>query len=198
MKTCSADEGKFFKVSPGVAVKIIPRSSTTTQSSTEASSPTSSLPSSSPSTRPTLSSSDPPETTPTCVATNDKTECPVFSETEKTHSANTVAAVGAGVGVPLVVLALTLLGLFLNERRLRKQLTKPSDVSAAGAGAGAAYGPMNNTYQGEHYSQGPNQEQVQYVYKPENEMSASPDPAHEMTGGQHRPVHELGSQNYPP
>lgn len=103
------------------------------------------------------------------------------------------------MGVPFGVLALAFLGLFLNERRLRKKLTKPTDVS----GAGVAYGPVNNTYQGPDYGQGQvpvrgqEQEQVQYVYKPENEMPANSDLAHELTGGHHRPVHELGGQNYP-
>ncbi|KFZ20226.1 hypothetical protein V502_03262 [Pseudogymnoascus sp. VKM F-4520 (FW-2644)] len=195
LKTCSADEGKLFKVSPGVAVKIIPRSSTTVQSSSQTSSPTSSLPSSTP------TSSDLAATAPDCVASSDNTTCSGATEAEKLHFANAVTAVGAGVGVPFGVLALAFLGLFLNERRLRKKLTKPSEVSDAGV----AYGPVNNTYQGQDYSQGQGQgqgeaqgqEQVQYVYKPENEMAANRDPAHELTGGHHRPVHELGGPNYP-
>ncbi|OBT73190.1 hypothetical protein VF21_08705 [Pseudogymnoascus sp. 05NY08] len=208
LKTCSADEGKLFKVSPGVAVKILPRSSTTT------SSPTSSLPTSTPSASDTGSSnptsSNTGASTPTDGVCSDKTtpdntQCSGATEAEKIHFANSVTAVGAGVGVPLGVLALAFLGFFLNERRLRKKLTKPADVG----GAGVAYGPVNNTYQGPDYAQGQGegqgegqgqgqvQEQVQYIYKADNEMSANPDPAHEMTGGHHRPVHELGGQNYP-
>ncbi|OBT97884.1 hypothetical protein VE01_03932 [Pseudogymnoascus verrucosus] len=209
LKTCSADEGKLFKISPGVAVKILPRSSTTTESSSQT---TSSLPTSTPSasdtgSSPDPTSSDPGATTPTdgvCSdkTTSDKTQCSGATEAEKIHFANSITAVGAGVGVPLGVLALAFLGLFMNERRLRKKLTKPADVG----GASVAYGPVNNTYQGPDYGgqgqgQGQghvqSQEQVQYIYKSENEMSANPDPAHEMTGGHHRPVHELGGQNYP-
>ncbi|OBT65076.1 hypothetical protein VE03_05205 [Pseudogymnoascus sp. 23342-1-I1] len=199
LKTCSADEGKLFKISPGVAVKIIPRVSTTALSSTQTSSPTSTASSDAAATTP---SPDAPASTADCVASSDKSTCSSgATEAEKIHFANSVTAVGAGVGVPLGVLALAFLGLFVNERRLRKKLTKPSDVG----GAGVAYGPVNNTYQGPEYGQGQvpvvgqqqGQEQVQYVYKAENEMPANRDPAHELTGGQHRPVHELGGQNYP-
>lgn len=186
LKTCSADEGKLFKVSPGVAVKIIPRSSTTVESSAQTSSPT---------------SSDIVARAADSVASSDTTTCSGATEAEKLKFANAVTAVGAGVGVPFGVLALAFLGLFLNERRLRKKLTKPSDMSDAGV----AYGPVNNTYQGQDYGQGQvqgqgqaqGQEQVQYVYKAENEMPANRDPAHELTGGHHRPVHELGGPNYP-
>ncbi|KFY79171.1 hypothetical protein V499_01804 [Pseudogymnoascus sp. VKM F-103] len=193
LKTCSVDEGKLFKVSPGVAVKLIPRVSTTVASSAQTSSPRCSLPTS------TSASSKVAARNPDGVASSDKTTCSGATEAEKIHFANSVTAVGAGVGVPFGVLALAFLGLFLNERRLRKKLTKPTDVS----GPGVAYGPVNSTYQGPDYGQGQvpvrgqEQEQVQYVYKPENEMPANSDPAHELTGGHHRPVHELGGQNYP-
>ncbi|ELR06824.1 hypothetical protein VC83_06600 [Pseudogymnoascus destructans] len=202
LKTCSAD----FKASPGVAVKILPKSSTTTESSSQTTSPTSSLPTSTPSATDTGStnptSSNPGATTPTDVVCSDKTisdktQCSGATKAEKIHYANSVKAVGAGVGVPLGVLALAFLGLFVNERRLRKKLMKPTDVG----GAGVAYGPVNNTYQGPDYGQGQgqvqSQEQMQYIYKAENEMSANPDPPHGMTGGHHRPVHELGGHNYP-
>lgn len=130
----------------------------------------------------------------------DNSQCTGATEAEKTHFANSVTAVGAGVGVPLGVLAVAFLGLFLNERRLRKNLTKPSDDG----GAGVAYGPVNKTYHGQDYNQvqgsgedqGQAQEQVQYVYKPDNEMPANVDPARELAGN-HRPVHELGGSNYP-
>ncbi|KFY25599.1 hypothetical protein V491_01665, partial [Pseudogymnoascus sp. VKM F-3775] len=137
---------------------------------------------------------------PTSVVAADNSQCTGATESEKIHFANSVTAVGAGVGVPLGVLALAFLGLFLNERRLRKNITKPSDEG----GAGVAYGPVNKTYQGQDYNQvqsqgeghGQAEEQAQYEYKPDNEMPANVDPARELAGNQ-RPVHELGGPNYP-
>ncbi|KFY08435.1 hypothetical protein V492_06233 [Pseudogymnoascus sp. VKM F-4246] len=193
LKTCSPDEGTLFEFRPGNVARIVPyaSSSKTVESSAETSSPTSTSPSSTP------SSSD-----PTGVAA-EESACPIVEEKAKIHLANMMAAVGAGVGVPLLALALAFIGLFVKERRLRKKLTVAKDVD----GAGAAYGSDKGTYQIQDYGQGQDQRQIQSEYKAKDEMSTGQEfvelgghhPVHELTGGHQRPIrgsiHELGS-NY--
>jgi hypothetical protein len=103
--TCSKTSGAVLDITPGVAIKLL----TSSSSSTVSSSPT--------------STSAPTTTANTAQHT---TSSAAIESCDK--SKGNVAAVGAGARTSLAALSLTILILFVNERRRRKRIERAAEM----------------------------------------------------------------------
>ena len=113
--TCSKTSGTVLDITPGLAYKLLTSTaaSSSTTSASAISSPTSS----------TTAANSAQQTT-SCASSTESCD----------KSDGRVAAVGAGVGASLGALSLTMLVMYLNERRRRKKVQRTMAETPMGAG----------------------------------------------------------------